>query len=73
MTWLERVNAMHAGGARRPGPPAGTRRPARLTRARLAGFKVPAHWYLVDALPLNSAGKPIRRDLRLRHLDTHGG
>ena len=37
-------------------------------RARLAGFKVPAHWYTVDALPHNSAGKVIRKALRDRHL-----
>jgi acyl-CoA synthetase (AMP-forming)/AMP-acid ligase II len=39
------------------------------TRARLAGFKVPAYWYDIDALPLNSAGKVVRAALRSRHLD----
>ncbi|NDJ88018.1 MULTISPECIES: class I adenylate-forming enzyme family protein [Mycolicibacter] len=38
------------------------------TRARLAGFKVPAYWYVVDALPLNGAGKVLRTALRSRHL-----
>jgi acyl-CoA synthetase (AMP-forming)/AMP-acid ligase II len=37
-------------------------------RARLAGFKVPAHWYTVDALPHNSAGKVVRKALRDLHL-----
>ncbi len=27
------------------------------TRARLAGFKVPAHWYIIEELPLNHNGK----------------
>jgi acyl-CoA synthetase (AMP-forming)/AMP-acid ligase II len=37
-------------------------------RARLAGFKVPAHWYTVDALPQNSAGKVVRKALCDLHL-----
>ncbi|WP_261576233.1 class I adenylate-forming enzyme family protein [Frankia gtarii] len=36
-------------------------------RDRLAGFKVPAYWYVVDALPLNAAGKLTRPALRARH------
>jgi acyl-CoA synthetase (AMP-forming)/AMP-acid ligase II len=34
------------------------------TRARLAGFKVPATWTVVDRLPQNSAGKLNRIALR---------
>ncbi|HME75611.1 MAG TPA: fatty acid--CoA ligase family protein [Mycobacterium sp.] len=37
-------------------------------RARLAGFKVPAHWYTIDALPQNSAGKVVRKALCDLHL-----
>jgi acyl-CoA synthetase (AMP-forming)/AMP-acid ligase II len=37
-------------------------------RTRLAGFKVPAHWYTVDALPQNSAGKVVRKALCDLHL-----
>jgi acyl-CoA synthetase (AMP-forming)/AMP-acid ligase II len=36
----------------------------RFTRARLAGFKVPAHWYVVEELPLNHNGKLNRRALQ---------
>ena len=39
------------------------------TRARLAGFKVPAFWYEVPALPHTSAGKLLRRQLAVWHDD----
>ena len=35
-------------------------------RGRLAGFKVPRHWWLVDALPVNAAGKVAKVELRRR-------
>lgn len=38
-------------------------------RSRLAGFKVPAYWYDVDELPLNSAGKLLRPSLLDAHLE----
>jgi acyl-CoA synthetase (AMP-forming)/AMP-acid ligase II len=41
---------------------------ASFTRTRLAGFKVPQYWYSVDDLPLNSAGKVVRTQLRDSHL-----
>ena len=56
-----------------PADPARPPAPAALatfTRERLAGFKVPAYWYPVDALPLNAAGKVLRTVLRGRHLMT---
>jgi acyl-CoA synthetase (AMP-forming)/AMP-acid ligase II len=33
-------------------------------RARLAGFKSPRHVVVVDALPVNAAGKVVKADLR---------
>jgi len=36
-------------------------------RTQLAGFKVPAYWYDLDALPLNPAGKINRAMLRNQH------
>jgi acyl-CoA synthetase (AMP-forming)/AMP-acid ligase II len=38
-------------------------------RSRLAGFKVPRHWWLVDALPVNAAGKVTKAELRRRVAD----
>lgn len=35
-------------------------------RSRLAGFKSPRHWWVVDALPINAAGKVAKADLRRR-------
>lgn len=45
---------------------------ATFTRGRLAGFKVPAHWYDVTELPLNSAGKLLRPKLLELHLEAIG-
>jgi long-chain acyl-CoA synthetase len=33
-------------------------------RQVLAGFKIPRHWHVVDALPRNAAGKILKRQLR---------
>lgn len=35
-------------------------------RSRLAGFKVPRHWWIVGELPINSAGKVRKAELRDR-------
>lgn len=43
-----------------------------LLRTRLAGFKVPAYWYDVDALPLNPSGKINRATLRNQHENLTG-
>jgi long-chain acyl-CoA synthetase len=37
-----------------------------LCRERIARFKRPKHWRLVDSLPKNSAGKVLKRELRER-------
>jgi acyl-CoA synthetase (AMP-forming)/AMP-acid ligase II len=37
------------------------------TRTALAGFKVPQYWHTVAELPLNSAGKVVRRELATLH------
>jgi acyl-CoA synthetase (AMP-forming)/AMP-acid ligase II len=41
---------------------------ASFTRLTLAGFKIPQYWYVVDGLPLNSAGKLVRAELRDSYL-----
>ena len=41
---------------------------ASFTRFALAGFKIPEYWYPVAELPLNSAGKVVRAQLRDSHL-----
>lgn len=46
---------------------------AGFTRNRLAGFKVPAYWYDVAELPLNSAGKLLRPKLLEQHLAVRDG
>jgi acyl-CoA synthetase (AMP-forming)/AMP-acid ligase II len=45
----------------------------RYTRERLAGFKVPAFWYSVGALPHSAAGKLLRRELASWHADPAAG
>lgn len=35
-------------------------------RGRLAGFKAPRHWWVVDSLPVNAAGKVGKAELRAR-------
>ena len=44
-------------------------------RAELSGFKVPAYWHFVDALPLSGNGKVLRRRLQPPHQDAppYGG
>jgi acyl-CoA synthetase (AMP-forming)/AMP-acid ligase II len=46
---------------------------ASFTRIKLAGFKIPRYWYVVDELPLNSAGKVVRAQLRESHLKRRYG
>lgn len=50
-----------------PAAPPGEEELRHFVRARLAGFKVPAHWHLVSELPHNAAGKLLRRRLRELH------
>ncbi len=38
-------------------------------RERMANFKVPGHFIVTDALPLNATGKVAKADLRSRYLD----
>ncbi len=40
---------------------------------RIARFKRPKHWRVVDSLPKNSAGKVLKRELRERFGNEHAG
>jgi len=45
----------------------------RLCLDQIARFKRPKHWRVVDALPKNSAGKVLKRELRIRFAGADGG
>jgi long-chain acyl-CoA synthetase len=45
----------------------------RLCLDQIARFKRPKHWRVVDALPKNSAGKVLKRELRMRFAGVDGG
>jgi acyl-CoA synthetase (AMP-forming)/AMP-acid ligase II len=47
-----------------PADPPDTGELRAFTRSALAGFKVPAQWEFVSALPRNATGKLLRRELR---------
>ena len=36
------------------------------SRERMANYKVPRHVAMIDALPINAAGKVVKEDLRAR-------
>ncbi|MEU5975519.1 long-chain fatty acid--CoA ligase [Streptomyces sp. NPDC047315] len=59
--WGERV---HATVIRRPGHSADEAELRNHTRSLIAGYKVPRSWDFVDALPMSSAGKILKRELR---------
>jgi acyl-CoA synthetase (AMP-forming)/AMP-acid ligase II len=59
--WGERIKAFVVATGGGPTPSADELRT--FARAQLAGFKVPAEWEFVAALPRNPAGKLVRRDL----------
>jgi long-chain acyl-CoA synthetase len=61
--WGERV---HAFVVARPGSGLTTRDLMRFLTGRLAGFKVPARYDFVEAIPRNPSGKTLRRELRER-------
>jgi long-chain acyl-CoA synthetase len=61
--WGERV---HAFVVARPGTGLTTRDLMRFLTGRLAGFKVPARYDFVEAIPRNPSGKILRRELRER-------
>lgn len=48
----------------RPGASAGTEELREFCRARLAKFKVPARFDIVDELPRTPSGKVLKRTLR---------
>src|ERR1700677_3192921 len=64
--WGESVMAVLVAN---PGATLDLARLERLCLDRIARFKRPKHWRLVDALPKNSAGKVLKRELRKRFED----
>ena len=61
--WGESVMAVLVAN---PGATLDLARLERLCLDRIARFKRPKHWRIVDALPKNSAGKVLKRELRKR-------
>lgn len=64
--WIEAVTAFIV---RRSGATCGERDVVAHCAGLLAGFKVPKHVILVDALPKNASGKILKRELRLQGLE----
>jgi long-chain acyl-CoA synthetase len=64
--WGESVMAVLVAN---PGATLDLARLERLCLDRIARFKRPKHWRIVDALPKNSAGKVLKRELRKRFED----
>lgn len=63
--WGERVHAVIVA---RPGTVPSFEALAAHCRTRLAGFKLPRSFELIDALPLSGASKVLKHELRARHL-----
>jgi acyl-CoA synthetase (AMP-forming)/AMP-acid ligase II len=59
--WGERV---HGVVVPKPGDTATAEAIQEHCRQLIAGYKVPRSWSFVDALPLSSAGKVLKRELR---------
>jgi long-chain acyl-CoA synthetase len=68
--WGESVMAVVVAA---PGSALDVRRLERLCLDRIARFKRPKHWRVVDCLPKNSAGKVLKRELRLRFAGADAG
>jgi len=61
--WGERVAAALV---LRPGADAQVTELEAFCRERLAGYKRPRHWFLIDEIPKNVSGKVLKRELRAR-------
>ncbi|POM23161.1 Long-chain-fatty-acid--CoA ligase FadD13 [Actinomadura rubteroloni] len=59
--------AVHAFVALRPGHEAGPRDLLEFLRGRIAAFKIPSRFVVVDRVPRNPSGKILRRELRDEH------
>lgn len=68
--WIEAVTAVIVPKA---GSSLDTRALDAFLRERLAAFKVPKHYVLVDSLPRNPSGKILKRELRERFRDLASG
>ena len=69
--------AVHAAVVLRPGATARPRELLLFLRGKLADYKIPVRYHVLDALPRNPSGKILRRSVREQladqHTDQHGG
>jgi fatty-acyl-CoA synthase len=63
--------AVHAAVVLRPGATASPRELLLFLRGRLADYKIPVRYHLVDSLPRNPSGKILRRSVRQQLAEQH--
>lgn len=67
----DRGERLHACVALRPGHEASAESILAFCRERLADYKIPRTIELVEEIPYNPSGKPLKRELRAKHWEGH--